>query len=336
MTKKRDILIDDTKFSTTKGPWFGELPVPEGGDYDFAFISDRTGGAVHEMFEKGLEAAKRLNPDFIVSIGDLVEGYWTDEAEAHGEWDRIDPLLAGLGVPVFQTVGNHDYGTEAMIRVWRERKGIDYYAFRYDRTLFLVANTETAPLSLPEAMLELMQQANRELIRNPQALFMDLMRDLAGDNVPAEAWKMTEDTLIDPHLSEEQIDFFERVLADNADVDWTFVCLHQPAWKKPDPVFERLERLLAERPYTVVSGHVHYLEVTEKRGRQYIQMGKTGGLHCFEGPGDIHHILSVKMRGGVPQFEVILLEGEGGTQTLDAYVKKTADTGGIGAEKTGM
>ncbi|GJM74402.1 hypothetical protein HMSSN036_66180 [Paenibacillus macerans] len=207
MTKKRNILIDDTKFSTTKGPWFGELPVPEGGDYDFAFISDRTGGAVHEMFEKGLEAAKRLNPDFIVSIGDLVEGYWTDEAEAHGEWDRIDPLLAGLGVPVFQTVGNHDYGTEAMIRVWRERKGIDYYAFRYDRTLFLVANTETAPLSLPEAMLELMQQANRELIRNPQALFMDLMRDLAGDNVPAEAWKMTEDTLIDPHLSEEQIDF---------------------------------------------------------------------------------------------------------------------------------
>jgi hypothetical protein len=324
MTKKRNIMIDDTKFSTSKGPWFGELPMPRGGDYDFAFISDRTGGAVHGMFEKGLEAAKQLNPDFIVSIGDLVEGYWTDEAEAHGEWDRIDQLLAGLGVPIFQTVGNHDYGTEAMIRVWRERKGIDYYAFRYDRTLFLIANTETAPLPLPEAMLELMQQVNRELIRNPQALFVDLMRDLAGGNVQEEAWTMTEDTLIHPHLSDEQIDFFERVLADNTDVDWTFVCLHQPAWKKADPIFERLERLLADRPYTVVSGHVHYLEVTEKQGRQYIQMGKTGGLHCFEGKGDIHHILSVKMRGGAPQFEVILLEGEGGTDTLDAYVKKMA------------
>ncbi|XID91499.1 metallophosphoesterase family protein [Paenibacillaceae bacterium WGS1546] len=326
MTQKRDIFIDDTMFSTNKGPWFGELPVPRGGDYDFAFISDRTGGAVHGMFEKGLEAVKKLNPDFVVSIGDLVEGYWTDEAEAHEEWDRIDPLLSGLGVPVFQTVGNHDYGTEAMIRVWRERKGIDYYAFRYDRTLFLVANTETEPLALPESALEMIQRANRELIRNPQAMFADLIREMAGDGVQSEAWTMTEDTLIQPHLSNGQIDFFERVLASNADVDWTFVCLHQPAWKKPDPIFERLERLLEERPYTVVSGHVHYLEVTEKRGRQYIQMGKTGGLHCFEGQGDIHHILSVKMRGGVPQFEVILLEGEGGADTLDAYVKRAAET----------
>lgn len=322
---KRNIFIDDRKFSTDKGPWFGELPVPRGGDYDFAFISDRTGGAVYGMFEKGLEAAKKLNPDFVVSIGDLVEGYWTDEAEAHAEWDRIDPLLAELNIPVFQTVGNHDYGTETMIRVWRERKGVDYYAFRYGQTLFLIANTETAPLPLPDTALDLMQQANRELIRNPQALFSDLFRELA-DSDTAAMLELTEDTLIHPHLSGEQIDFFERVLADNKDVDWTFVCLHQPAWKKPDPIFERLEALLADRPYTVVSGHVHYLEVTEKQGRQYIQMGKTGGLHCFEGKGDIHHILSVKMRGGVPQFEVILLESEGGTETLDAYVKNTDET----------
>lgn len=318
--KSLNMYIDEKKFSTEKGPWIGEQPVPRGGDYDFAIISDRTGGAVYGMFEKGLEAAKKLNPDFVISIGDLVEGYWTDEAEAHEEWDRIDPLLAGLGIPVFQTVGNHDYGTEAMIRVWRERKGVDYYAFRYDQTLFLIANTETAPLPLPDAALELMQQANRALIRNPQALFSDLIQDLAGSNMEA-MFQLTEDTLIHPHLSGEQIDFFEQVLADNTDIDWTFVCLHQPAWKKPDAIFERLESLLADRPYTVVSGHVHYLEVTEKQGRQYIQMGKTGGLHCFQGKGDIHHILSVKMRGGAPQFEVILLEGEGGTDTLDPYVK---------------
>ncbi|WP_010274359.1 metallophosphoesterase family protein [Paenibacillus senegalensis] len=319
----RKLFTDDNKFSTDKGPWFGEMPVPRGGDYDFAFISDRTGGAVYGMFEKGLEAAKKLNPDFIVSIGDLVEGYWTDEAEAHEEWNRIDPLLAGLGIPVFQTVGNHDYGTEAMIRVWRERKGVDYYAFRYDRTLFLIANTETAPLPLPEPALELIQQANRALIRNPQMLFNDVIRDLAGDYAAA-LFKLSEDMLIHPHLSGEQIDFFERVLADNADVDWTFVCMHQPAWKKPDKIFERLEALLMNRPYTVVAGHVHYLEVTEKLERQYIQMGKTGGLHCFDGKGDIHHILAVKMRGGVPHFEVILLEGEGGTDPLDDYVIRTA------------
>ena len=52
MTKKRVMMIDNTKFSTDKGPWFGELPVPQDSDYDFAFISDRTGGAVHGMFEK--------------------------------------------------------------------------------------------------------------------------------------------------------------------------------------------------------------------------------------------------------------------------------------------
>jgi len=321
--KNRQMIWDNEKYQTEKRPWFGELPEPKGGDYDFAILSDRTGGAVYNMFEKGLETAVSLKPEFIISIGDLVEGYWTDEQEAHEEWDRIDSLLAGADIPLFQTVGNHDYGNETMMKVWHERKGIDYYAFRYDRTLFLIANTETESLPLPEASLEMIQKLNRHLIQNPQTMFGDLLKG-TDEYSQFGGFEMTEENLIQPHLSHEQIDFFEKVLAENADVDWTFVCLHQPAWKKNDPIFERLEKLLADRRYTVVSGHVHYLEVTEKLGRQYIQMGKTGGLHCFKGKGDIHHILSVKMRGGVPRIDVILLEGEGGIDTLDSYLKEPA------------
>lgn len=317
------MIIDEEKFKTSKRPWFGELPAPTGDDYDFAIISDRTGGAVYNMFEKGLEAAKKLHPEFIVSIGDLVEGYWTDGQEAHEEWDRIDGLLSELGIPVFQTVGNHDYGTETMIKVWHERKGLDYYAFRYHNALFLIANTETVTLPLSNQMIERIQTLNRHLIRNPQSSYGDAMK-VANQESADVGFDMIEDNLIQPHLSNEQIDLFERVLAENENAEWTFVCLHQPAWKKADPLFERLESLLADRPYTVVSGHVHYLEVTEKLGRQYIQMGKTGGMHCFEGKGDIHHILSVKVRGGIPQIEVVLLEGDGGVHSLDNYAKEKA------------
>ncbi|OCT16406.1 hypothetical protein A8709_02970 [Paenibacillus pectinilyticus] len=321
MTKK---YIDDAHSHISLRPWFGQLQEAKGGDYDFAIISDRTGGAVQGMFEKGLEAAQKLNPEFIISIGDIVEGYWTDEVEAHEEWDRMDALLEGVGIPLFQTVGNHDYSTSTMKRVWRERKGVDYYAFRYGKSLFLVLNTEAEDYVHDEKMVGFIQMINRHLIKNPELTFAEATKAVFGEQA-SNNMTMTEDWLIQPHLSSVQIDFFEKVIADNTDVEWTFVCLHQPAWKKDDPLFTRLENLLNGRQFTVVAGHVHYLEVTEKNGSQYIQMGKTGGLHCFKGKGDIHHILSVKMRNGVPNIEVILLEGEGGTESLDGYMKSKSE-----------
>ncbi|WP_040949519.1 metallophosphoesterase family protein [Gorillibacterium massiliense] len=315
--------IDDVHSSMSARPWFGQLPEAADGDFHFSIISDRTGGAVQGLFEKGLEVAKGLNPAFLMSIGDIVEGYWSDEREAHEEWDRLDGLLAGVEIPLFQTVGNHDYGTEAMRNVWRERKGADYYAFRFGKTLFLVANTEAESVPSAHHEVESLQKVNRYLIQHPHLSFAEVNRILSGND--HYEFHTTEDALIHPHLGPAQIDFFEKVLAENPDVEWTFVFLHQPAWKKNDPLFARLESLLqgVRGGFTVVSGHVHYLELTEKRGSQYIQLGKTGGLNSFTGKGDIHHILSVQMRGGVPTIEVIPLESveENATVILTDFLK---------------
>ncbi|MEO3945355.1 metallophosphoesterase [Gorillibacterium sp. CAU 1737] len=311
------MMMADAFAFTALRPWFGRLPEEMSGDYSFVIMGDRTGGAVSGVFERGLEAAKKLNPAFILTIGDLVEGYWTDEGEAHEEWERVDAYLSGVGIPLFQTVGNHDYGTETMRKVWRERKGADYYAFRYGKTLFLVANTEAE--SEPDAEeLASGQRVNRCLLANPQLSYEEAYKAAIREEYDPH---YTEDALINPHIGEEQLAFFADVVEKHADVEWTFLLLHQPAWKKSNPAFERLEQLLAGRRYTVVSGHIHHLEVTEKSGSQYIQMGKTGGLSSFKGKGDIHHLLNVTMRGGVPEMEVILLEGEGGTDSLSHYVK---------------
>ena len=338
-----ELILDNDGGADDRAPIHGELRPPSSGDFDFVIIADRTGGAVYTMFEKGLEVAKALRPEFILSIGDLVEGYWTDNAEADAEWDQIDGLLDKLGIPVLLTPGNHDYGTQTMVDVWHRRKGADYYAVRYGPILILVANSE-AGANFEGAVPDAVARWNRYNIKHPRqhtaiADFVKLGAAAAAekysdlfdrDGVYIDgAWADPNDSafieafdrqlaaseqfrdprnLINPALCQAQLTFFERVLAMHQDVGWTFLSLHQPAWKVPDERFERMEALLSDRPYTVVAGHTHLLDVEVRRGRQYASLGKTGGLHCFEGAGDIHHVVLVRVRNGEPELEVVSYE----------------------------
>lgn len=340
-----ELILDTHASGSDRCPIHGTLNPPPGPDFDFVILADRTGGAVYQMFEKGLEVAASLRPEFILSVGDLVEGYWTDAAEAEAEWDRIDALLDLAGAPILLTPGNHDYGTQAMAEVWLRRKGADYYAVRYGPALILVANSEAAnnlAASVPEAV----QRWNRYNINHPRqhTAIADFVRfgpaaaaqrypdlfDAAG-GFDRGAWADPDEidfirafdeklaasvefrdprNLVNPGLSDPQLDFFERVLRAHSDAAWTLLSLHQPAWKKPDARFERLEAMLAGRAYTVVAGHTHVLDVETQYDRHYIALGKTGGLHCFDGPGDINHIMRVRMRDGTPTFEIIRYDAQ--------------------------
>lgn len=340
-----ELIADITAGADERCAIHGELKPPPGGDFNFVIISDRTGGAVYQMFERGLEVAASLRPEFILPVGDLVEGYWTDEAEAEAEWDRIDPLLDSVGAPILLTPGNHDYGTQAMVDVWHRRKGASHYAVRYGPVLVLVANSEAID-NLATSVPDAVQRWNRYNIHYPRqhtaiAYFVRFGAEAAARTYPdlfdkdgvmiRSAWSVPDDfdfirafdeqlaasdefrdplNLINPGLSDPQLDFFEGVLDAHADAAWTFVSMHQPAWKKPDARFERLEAMLADRRYTMVAGHTHLLEVETRRDRAHIALGKTGGLHCFDGPGDIHHVALVCIRDGKPTIEIVQYDNE--------------------------
>lgn len=112
------------------------------GDFRFAVAADRTGGERPEVFRRGLERIREYGPDFIVSVGDLIDGYTTDRAHANRQWDEFLSLSGRFGMPFFYVPGNHAYSNRELARIWEERFGRSYYSFRIGNALFLMLNSE--------------------------------------------------------------------------------------------------------------------------------------------------------------------------------------------------
>ncbi|MCP4544973.1 MAG: hypothetical protein GY835_00750 [bacterium] len=111
-------------------------------NFQFLIVSDRTGGNRAGVFPDALRKAELLQPEFIMSVGDLIQGYTEDRAEVNRQWDEFGGLLSDLSIPFFHVAGNHDFSNSVMGEIWQERHGRPYYHFRYRDVLFLCANTE--------------------------------------------------------------------------------------------------------------------------------------------------------------------------------------------------
>jgi hypothetical protein len=96
------------------------------GDFQFAVIGDRTGGHRPGVFQRALRFVNELQPEFVIGVGDLIEGYTEDRAELAAEWTEVEERLAQLDMPFFFVPGNHDMGNETMRELWRERHGREY------------------------------------------------------------------------------------------------------------------------------------------------------------------------------------------------------------------
>ncbi len=137
-----DRIITDT--SDAVHPW-NQLRVNDPpGNFQFAIVTDRTGGHRPGVFEDAVRKLNLLQPEFVVSVGDLIEGYTLDEEQIYREWDEFTGFIDRLQMPFFYVPGNHDYTNEAMSRIWKEKFGRSYYHFVYKDVLFLCLNSEEA------------------------------------------------------------------------------------------------------------------------------------------------------------------------------------------------
>ncbi len=122
---------------------FTSLDVNNGAkNFQFAIVSDRTGGHRPGIFLDGVRKLNLLQPEFVMSVGDLIEGYTTDKAEIDRQWTEFNGFIDELTVPFFYVPGNHDYTNEVLAQEWKERFGKDYYHFEYNDVLFLCLNSE--------------------------------------------------------------------------------------------------------------------------------------------------------------------------------------------------
>src|SRR5207244_7253318 len=57
--------------------------------FHFAIVSDRTGGHRARIFSQAVDQLNLLQPSFVVSVGDLIEGYTKDKAVLAEQWKEF-------------------------------------------------------------------------------------------------------------------------------------------------------------------------------------------------------------------------------------------------------
>jgi hypothetical protein len=110
--------------------------------FQFAIVTDRTGGHRPGVFPTGVKKLNLLQPEFVMSVGDLIEGYTRDTVRLNQEWKEFNGFISQLEAPFFYVPGNHDITNEVMEKKWKEMFGVSYYHFVYKDVLFLCLNSE--------------------------------------------------------------------------------------------------------------------------------------------------------------------------------------------------
>src|SRR3990170_2339230 len=123
-------------------PWTSLAPLREPEEFRFVVVTDRTGDHRDGVFETAMPRINLVRPEFVVSVGDLIEGYSEDPAVLGRQWDEIQAAVGQLQMPFFYAPGNHDMSNEVMAEAWRARFGPSYYHFVYRDVLFVVLNSE--------------------------------------------------------------------------------------------------------------------------------------------------------------------------------------------------
>ena len=127
--------------STEKKPWTA-VPQIKSDDYKFVVIPDKKGGDETGVFDVAIQEINRLAPDFVINIGDLIEGFVSDVSYTVPMWDDIFGRLEKLDAPFFLVGGNHDLSSEALTEDYIKRFGATYYSFNVGPDLFLVLDSE--------------------------------------------------------------------------------------------------------------------------------------------------------------------------------------------------
>ena len=110
-----------------------------------AVLGDRTGRPNDDVFRAVLEEIRRLAPDAVISVGDLIDGYQPDDriSDAEAEWDFVlKTIRRKLGdVPLFSAAGNHDVWSPASEALFTEHLNPPNFSMRFGTTAVIFFDT---------------------------------------------------------------------------------------------------------------------------------------------------------------------------------------------------
>ncbi len=253
-------------------------------DFTFAIISDLNGGEREGVYSAAVSQLNRLDPTFVVSVGDLIDGGTEDSLQLATEWDSFDQRTSKLNMPFFYLGGNHDLTNPAMRKFWKQRFGPRFYHFVYEDVLFLMMDSE-----------DFEEQRMMDIYNARAKALKVIAGEIEGVYEETEYYKMSERKT--GGMSNDQFNYFKDVLEKYPEVKWTFVLMHKPLWKRDDEKgLGKLEKLLADRPYTVINGHEHSFSYQQRNSRDYIILGTTGGGQRENDSLAFDHVSLVRMK----------------------------------------
>jgi Icc protein len=116
-------------------------------DFRFSILGDRTGDAEPQVYESVWRDVSALHPDFVINVGDTIQG--GNDATVEAEWRALRPLWDRSKLPQFFTPGNHDIWSDISRRIYEKETGHPaFYGFNYQDAHFTVLdNSRTESLS---------------------------------------------------------------------------------------------------------------------------------------------------------------------------------------------
>ena len=280
----------DAGTSEPARPWTSLAANDAAEKFHFVIVGDRTGGARPGVFPSAIPKVNLLEPAFVVSIGDLIEGYTEDQAQLDREWDEFEGFIANLDAPFFYVAGNHDMNNAVMAEAWRARFGPSYYRFVYKDVLFLVLNSELFGM-----------------VSDPQA-------PVPGPWTQADQLAFIERTLAEHADAAWTIVLLHQPL-------WDYSGGPRGDWP-------RVEALLGERQYTVFAGHFHRYVKQVRNDRKFITLATTGGGSSLRGDvyGEFDHVVWVTMTAAGPRLANLMLDGIRGEDLVTATSRAAVRT----------
>lgn len=106
----------------------------------FAVIGDRTGSPVPGIYEQVVREIERMRPDFVLSVGDMIEGYPNDTMEIKRRWHEYQEIVGHFTMPFYYAPGNNDIWNSASLELYTRYAGNPFYSFTRRGVHFVVLN----------------------------------------------------------------------------------------------------------------------------------------------------------------------------------------------------
>ena len=248
-------------------------------NFQFVIVADRTGGMRKGIFDGAVDKVNLMQPEFVMSVGDLIPGKKTTESidEINTMWVEFNSMVARLDMPFFYVSGNHDIYNPLLGERWTSQFGPSYYSFKYKDVLFIVLNSEF--INNHENKWQGMHEAQLEWLKGVVAAEDDVRWTLVFLHEPM--WNFKHD----PVIPDEYRPIHER-------------------WLEVEKAFER-------KNLTLFAGHRHHYKKEIRNDHEYFTLATTGAGSQLRGIeyGEFDHFLWVTMTDDGPVIANLLLDG---------------------------